>query len=225
MPLHERVAGESIIQIHHIRVNGRIRAREVRVIVASTNEQLGVMKTPDALRKAQSLGCDLVEVAPNAEPPVCRIVDFGKFRYELSKQEKERKHVSGKLKEVKFGVNIDAHDYMTKVRHAEEFLFKGNKVKVLLQFRGRQMAHQDLGMIVVLRVRDDLNTMSQIEMQPRQQGRTISMVLAPLPEGKRKRKFAPPEGEYVEDIEDVEADEAVENVETVEGVETDQSEA
>src|SRR5205823_11785482 len=104
----------TLIQEQQIRVNGRIRAREVRVIVGSTNEQLGVLKLSDALRKAQTLGLDLVEVAANADPPVCRIVDFGKFRYQLSKQDKERKQSSSKLKEIKFRVNIDDHDYDTK---------------------------------------------------------------------------------------------------------------
>ena len=117
-------------------------------------KQLGVLKLPGCVaQKAQSLGLDLVEVAPNANPPVCRIVDFGKFRYELSKQEKSAKQSSSKLKEIKFRVNIDAHDYVTKIRRAEEFLDKGNKVKVQLQFRGREMAHQELGMILMHRVR------------------------------------------------------------------------
>src|SRR5881296_2386014 len=102
-----------------IRVNGRIRAREVRVIMGATGEQLGVMKLSDALRKAQSVGLDLVEVAPTANPPVCKIVDFGKFRYDISKQEKDKKPGGSKLKEIKFRVNIDAHDYLTKLRHGE----------------------------------------------------------------------------------------------------------
>lgn len=163
----------------------------MRVINGTTNEQVGVLKLQDALRQAQDLGLDLVEVAPNANPPVCRIVDFGKYRYELAKQEKDKKSHSGKVKEVKFRVNIDDHDYLTKIRHAEDFLDKGNKVKVQLQFRGRQMAHQDLGMAVVLRVRDDLATMGHVDMEPRLVGRAINMVLSPLPANKRKRKFKP----------------------------------
>ena len=175
--------------------------------MASDNEQLGIMKLSDALRKAQSVGLDLVEVAPNANPPVCRIVDFGKYRYALAKQEKERKHTTSKVKEVKFRVNISDHDYMTKVRHAEEFLDKGNKVKVHLQFRGREMAHKELGMEVMQRIKGDLNTMSQVEMEPKLQGRAISMTLAPLPANKRKRKFEPPSEEYVEDEEHDEGEE------------------
>jgi translation initiation factor IF-3 len=163
----------------------------VRVIMAATNEQLGVMKLTDALRKAQSLGLDLVEVAPNAVPPVCRIVDIGKYRYALSKQDKEKKASGGKLKEVKFRVNISDHDYGTKLRRAEEFLDKGYKLKTHLQFRGREMAHQELGMALMLRVKGDLLTMAQVEMEPRQMGKSISMMLSPLPENKRKRRFEP----------------------------------
>ncbi|HEX4653592.1 MAG TPA: translation initiation factor IF-3 [Candidatus Udaeobacter sp.] len=176
-----------------MRVNGRIRAREVRVIMGSSGEQLGVMKLTDALRKAQGLGQDLVEVAPMANPPVCKIVDFGKFRYDISKQTKDKKPASSKLKEIKFRVNIDEHDYLTKVRHAEEFLDRGNKVRVQLQFRGREMAHQEFGMQLVGKVRDDLAGMSQVEMEPKITGRNVTMTLAPLPANRRKRRFALPE--------------------------------
>ncbi|MGB8352449.1 MAG: translation initiation factor IF-3 [Chthoniobacteraceae bacterium] len=189
------------MQQQQIRVNGRIRAREVRVIIASNSEQLGVMKLPDALRKAQSLGLDLVEVAPNAEPPVCRIVDFGKFRYQLAKQDKEKKQSSSKLKEVKFRVNIDPHDYHTKIRRSEEFLDKGNKVKVQLQFRGREMAHQELGMLLMQRVKADLDTMAAVEMEPKLMGKSINMTLSPLPANKRKRKFEPHTDEELEALE------------------------
>src|SRR5207249_3828060 len=97
----------------------------------------------DALRKAQGLGLDLVEIAPTATPPVCKIIDFGKFRYDVSKQTKDKRPSGSKLKEIKFRVNIDDHDYLTKIRHGEEFLDRGNKVRVQLQFRGREMAHQE----------------------------------------------------------------------------------
>jgi translation initiation factor IF-3 len=192
-PLLQASAPRSLtfIQQQQIRVNGRIRAREVRVIIASTSEQLGVMKLSDALRKAQSLGLDLVEVAPNANPPVCRIVDFGKFRYNLAKQEKENKNSGSKLKEIKFRVNCAEHDYETKLRHGEEFLDKGNKVRVQLQFRGREMAHQELGMQMMTRVKTDLVTMAQVEMEPKLMGKSITMTLSPLPAAKRKRRFAP----------------------------------
>jgi translation initiation factor IF-3 len=179
----------------------------VRVIIGATNEQLGVMKLPDALRKAQSLGLNLVEVAPNAVPPVCRIVDFGKYRYELSKQDKEKKSAAGKLKEVKFRVNIDDHDYLTKVRRSEEFLDKGYKLKIHLQFRGREMAHQELGMALMQRVKTDLNTMAHVEMEPKLVGKSIGMTLSPLPTAKRKRKFQPMEDHELEDEEEEPAEE------------------
>ncbi|MDQ2868147.1 MAG: translation initiation factor IF-3 [Verrucomicrobiota bacterium] len=161
------------------------------MIIGSTGEQLGVLKLSDALRKAQSLGMDLIEVAPTANPPVCKIVDFGKYRYDLAKQEKDKRSSGTKLKEIKFRVNIDEHDYMTKIRHGEEFLDKGNKVRVQLQFRGREMAHQEFGMQLMAKVKEDLSGMSQIEMEPKLAGRNISMTLSPLPANRRKRRFAP----------------------------------
>jgi translation initiation factor IF-3 len=185
-------AGEYLTLQQQIRVNGRIRAREVRVILASTSEQLGVMKLSEALKRAQSMGLDLVEVAPTANPPVCKIVDFGKFRYDISKQIKDKRSSGAKLKEIKFRVNIDDHDYLTKIRHGEEFLDKGNKVRVQLQFRGREMAHQEFGMQLMYKVRDDLATMAQVEMEPKTAGRNITMTLSPLPANKRKRRYAPP---------------------------------
>lgn len=162
----------------------------MRVINSVTNEQLGVMQVGLALKHARALGLDLIEVAPKAQPPVCRIVDFGKFRYDLSKQEKENKNTAGRVKEVKFRVNIDQHDYVTKMRRAEAFLDAGNKLKIHLQFRGREMAHQNLGMDVVHRVREDLATMGHVDMMPKLVGRAIGMTLSPLPAEKRKRKFS-----------------------------------
>jgi translation initiation factor IF-3 len=179
----------------------------VRVIVASTNEQLGVLKLSDAIKHAQQAGLDLVEVAPNANPPVCRIVDFGKYRYEIAKQEKEKKATTSKLKEVKFRVNIDEHDYMTKIRRAEQFLDKGNKVKTQLQFRGREMAHQDLGYALMQRVKADLATMSAVETEPKMMGRSINMMLSPLPAARRKLKWTTKDDQFNEDEEDDEEDE------------------
>ena len=150
------------------------------------------MKLSDALRKAQSLGLDVVEVAPTANPPVCKIVALGKFRYDISKQEKDKKTSGTKLKEIKFRVNIDDHDYLTKIRHGEEFLDRGNKVRVQLQFRGREMAHQEFGMQLMEKVRDDLAGMSQVEMEPKITGRNITMTLSPLPANRRKRHFTQP---------------------------------
>src|SRR5213083_384209 len=150
------------------------------------------MKLPDALRKAQSLGLDLVEIAPTANPPVCKIVALGKFRYDLSKQDKDKRPTGSRLKEIKFRVNIDEHDYLTKIRHGEEFLGHGHKVRVQLQFRGREMAHQEFGMQLVEKVREDLSGMSQVEMDPKITGRNITMTLTPLPANRRKRRFMPP---------------------------------
>jgi len=160
--------------------------------MGSNGEQLGVMKLTDALRKAQGLGLDLVEIAPTATPPVCKIIDFGKFRYDISKHTKDKRPSGSKLKEIKFRVNIDDHDYLTKIRHGEEFLDRGNKVRVQLQFRGREMAHQEFGMQLVHKVRDDLSGMSQVEMEPKITGRNITMTLAPLPANRRKRRFSTP---------------------------------
>jgi len=182
-------------------VNGRIRAKEVRVIVSATNTQLGVMKLQDALRRAQQMGLDLVEVAATANPPVCRIVDFGKFRYEMAKQEKDKKQSSSRLKELKFRVNIDEHDYLTKIRRGEQFLDKGNKLKIQLQFRGREMAHKDLGEAVMRRVREDLAGMAVVEMEAKQVGKSINMTLSPLPAVKRKRRFSVAEHDE-EDLQD-----------------------
>ena len=174
--------------------------------MGSSGEQLGVMKLSDALRRAQGLGMDLVEVAPTANPPVCKIVDFGKYRYDLSKQEKDKKNSGTKLKEIKFRVNIDAHDYETKMRHAEAFLDKGNKVRAQLQFRGREMAHQEFGMQLMYRVRDDLSGMSAVEMEPKLAGRNITMTLSPLPQARRKRRFSVPDQDEEAENAEQEAD-------------------
>ena len=137
------------------------------------------MRLTDALRKAQTLGQDLVEIAPTANPPVCKIVDFGKFRYDISKHSKDKKPSGSRLKEIKFRVNIDEHDYLTKVRHAEEFLDRGNKVRVQLQFRGREMAHMELGTKLLDRVKQDTLTIAKVESEPRLEGRQMVMVLSP----------------------------------------------
>jgi len=159
------------------------------------------MKLQDAIRRAQSQGLDLVEVAPNANPPVCRIVDFGKFRYEVAKQEKDKKQSTSKLKELKFRVNCAEHDYLTKIRRGEQFLDKGNKLKIQLQFRGREMAHKDLGEAVMRRVKEDLSGMAVVEMEAKQVGKSINMTLSPLPAAKRKRRFSLAEHD-TEDVED-----------------------
>src|SRR6188472_2953789 len=171
--------------------------------MGSTSEQLGVMKLSEAIKRAQGMGLDLVEVAPTANPPVCKIVALGKFRYDISKQDKDKKPSGAKLKEIKFRVNIDDHDYLTKIRHGEEFLDKGNKVRVQLQFRGREMAHQEFGMQLMHKVKEDLAGMSQVEMEPKITGRNITMTLSPLPANRRKRRFTAPPPNAAEEQEPV----------------------
>ena len=175
-----------------IRKNERIRVREVRVIDPD-GKQIGVMATEQARRLARQQGLDLVEIAPTARPPVCRILDFGKYMYEQSKKGKDSKPQSSKIKEVRLRVRVEQHDYLTKLRRAEEFLGKGNKVKLSLMFRGREMEHQDLGFDVVNRAIGDLSHIGGRENEPRLVGRNITAVLAPLPPNRRKLKFNMPE--------------------------------
>lgn len=172
------------------RKNERIRVPEIRVI-GPDGKNLGLMKTRDALGLAKGAGLDLLEISPNARPPVCRILDYGKYMYEQSKKEKESKshQSSTKLKEVKFRVRVDQHDYITKIRHAEEFLDRGNKVKLTLMFRGREMEHTDLGFDVIRRAVDDLAHIAQADNQPRLAGRNITMTVSPLPANKKKLKW------------------------------------
>lgn len=186
------------------------------MIFGPTGQQLGISKTELALRKAKEYGLDLIEISPNATPPVCRIADFGKYKYELTKQEKERKQHHTKVKEIKFRVKIGTHDYETKLRHAEEFLDKGNKLKIQLQFRGREMAHKDLGMAMMDKIKTDLETMAVVDMPAKIVGRAVGMTMSPLPANKRKRRFAPPEEDF-EEIEkaDLAAEEAVDAEEEV----------
>jgi len=150
---------------------------------------IGVMETKKALELAKSVGLDLVEVSPNSRPPVCRVLDFGKYMYEQSKKQKESKTTSQKLKEVKFRVKIDTHDYLTKIRRAEDFLDKGNKLKLTLMFRGREMEHTNLGFDTVKRAIADLETMATADNDPRLAGRNISVTLSPLPSSRRKKKY------------------------------------
>lgn len=173
------------------RVNERIRAPKVRVVDGEGTQQLGIMPTPQAIRMARERGLDLVEVAPNADPPVCKIVDYGKYKYiqEKHKKESHKGHKTSKLKELKFRVGIDPHDYLIKMVHAEDFLSEGHKVRIHLQFRGRQMAHQELGFELMARIKKDLASMAHVDSEPKQAGRNINMQLSPLPERQRVRKF------------------------------------
>jgi translation initiation factor IF-3 len=142
---------------------------------------VGVVSLRDALIAAEEAGLDLVEVAPNAEPPVCKILDFGKFKYEAQKKANEarKKQKIIEVKEIKMRPNIDDNDYDVKMRSARRFIEEGDKVKVTMRFRGREMAHQDLGMNVLIRVRDELDTLAKVEQMPKVEGRQMIMVLAP----------------------------------------------
>ncbi len=150
---------------------------------------MGILPVREALIRAKALGLDLVEVAPNADPPVCRIIDYGKYKYEQSKLKKGQAKNSSRLKEIKLRVRTDPHDYGVKLSHAEDFLDHGNKLKVQLQFRGREMAHPELGFELMQKVKADLASMAHIDMEPKQSGRSINMTLSPLPSHMRKRKF------------------------------------
>jgi translation initiation factor IF-3 len=172
----------------HIRRNHRIKSPEIRVILPD-GRQAGLMPTLQAINIAQEAGLDLVEVAANANPPVCRVMDFGKYIYELQKKAKDSRTSSAKLKEVKFRPRVETHDYMTKLRHAELFLFHGNKVKLTLSFRGREMAHTAIGFETIKRAVNDLAHIAHPDNEGRLMGRNIIVMMSPLPTNKRKLKF------------------------------------
>jgi translation initiation factor IF-3 len=170
------------------RVNGKIRAREVRVI-DTDKKQLGVLVLNDAINLARTKGVDLVEIVPNAVPPVCRLVDFGKYRYEQAKQEKESRkhHHANKVKEVQLSPNIDPHDFGVKLQHAIEFLCEDMKVKVTLRFRGREMAHKEFGFQQVEKFIKELITFAHPDAPPKLIGKGINVMLSPLPRAKRAK--------------------------------------
>jgi translation initiation factor IF-3 len=181
------------------RINDRIRAPRVRVVLAN-GDQLGVMSSREALAKAQSLGLDLVEIAAQADPPVCKIVDYGKYKYEQAKLKKNQKSKNAtRMKEVKFRVGTGTHDYNIKMGRAEGFLDDGHKVRFILQFRGRENAHKDLGFVVMKKIVEDLKSMGQVDQEARLNGRAIGMTLSPLPQHQRKRKFHLFHGELLEE--------------------------
>ena len=166
------------------RKNKQIRAREVRVIGAD-GKQVGILTLSQALTLASEAGLDLVEISPKAQPPVCKILDFGKYMYEESKKTKTQKTTAAKLKEVKLGASIEKNDYLTKLRQAESFLFKGNKVKLYVNLKGRQMSAPQLGVEVVQRMADDLKNVGLPDAKVTQSGRNIFVLLTPLPTSKR----------------------------------------
>ncbi len=172
-----------------MRINREIRADRLRVITED-GEQLGILTLREALARAEEMGLDLVEIAPTAKPPVAKIIDYGKLRYHQAKKEKESKkaQVQIKVKEIKLKPNIDVHDFQTKLKHAREFLLKGNKVRVSIMFRGREMLHLDLGDKVVQQFCTELSDIAILEAPPKLMGRTMTTVLAPS--GKRPKSAA-----------------------------------
>ncbi|WP_442954463.1 translation initiation factor IF-3 [Pararhodobacter sp.] len=162
------------------RVNDRIRAPEIRLIGAE-GENIGVVTPAKAMELAEEAGLDLVEISPNAAPPVCKIMDYGKFKYEQQKREAEarkKQHII-EIKEVKFRPGTDTHDYEVKMRNVVRFLEGGDKVKVTLRFRGREMAHQQLGLELLNRVADDIIEIGKVENMPRLEGRQMVMMIGP----------------------------------------------
>jgi len=161
-------------------VNEEIRVPQVRLI-DQDGEMQGVMSARDALLRAYAVGLDLLEISPNADPPVCKILDFGKFKYEQQKKRNEAKKKQRviEIKEVKVRPNIDENDYQVKLRSMKSFIDEGDKVKVTLRFRGREMAHQDIGVKVLERIRADLEVATKVEQMPRMEMRQMVMVLSP----------------------------------------------
>ena len=177
-----------------IRRNHRIKVPQVRVI-SPEGKQLGILDTPKAVNLALDDGLDLVEVAPTAQPPVCRIKDFGKYVYEEQKKHSHAKTTASKIKEIECTARIEQNDFFTKMRHAEEFLSHGNKVKIRLKFRGREMAHTEIGFQVIKRAVTELVGMGHPDAEPKLIGRNIHVMLTPLPINKRKPKFTTGGGE------------------------------
>ena len=161
-------------------MNDRITSREVRVIDAE-GEQRGVMTRDDAIRLAQESNCDLVEVSPNASPPVCRVMDYGKFKYEQNKrlQQAKKNQQQTQVKEIKFRPRTEDGDYQVKLRNLTRFLENGDKAKVTLRFRGREIVHRELGFELLTRVEKDLAEISVVEQRPKMEGRQMVMVLGP----------------------------------------------
>jgi translation initiation factor IF-3 len=163
-----------------LRINGRIRINQVRLI-DQDGKQLGVLPTIEAMRLAREAGLDLVEISPSAAPPVCKILDYGKYKYELKKkaQEAKKKQIVVKLKEVKMRPNTDEHDFQFKLRHIKRFLEEGDKAKVTVVFKGREMAYQDLGRQVMARILEEVKNEAKVEQPPSMEGKALIMVLAP----------------------------------------------
>ncbi len=164
------------------RINDRIRVTPIRLIDAD-GEQAGIIPVKEALDRAREANLDLVEVSGNSKPPVCRIMDYGRYKYEASKKQKDarKKQHSAEIKEMRFRPKVETHDYEFKTKHIREFLEEGNKVKIFVMFRGREMAHTEFGRKLLERVVQDMVEIATVEVYPKQEGRRMNMVLAPLP--------------------------------------------
>ena len=170
------------------RLNGEITIRECRLINYD-GTQMGIYSVSQALRIAEDQGLDLVEIAPNADPPVCRIMDYGKYKYDQAIKAKQARKNQSKIeiKEMKFRPKIDTGDYETKKKHVLRFLGEGNKVKITIMFRGREMAHPEQGLNILERLADDLKDIAVVESQPKMEGRNMHMLIAPLPAAMKKK--------------------------------------
>lgn len=166
-----------------MRINHRIKVTPVRVI-DEDGGQVGIIPTTEALERAREIGLDLVEIAPTSKPPVCRIMDYGRYKYEQSKKDKlaKKKQHTSQLKEMRYRPKIDEHDYDFKTKHVRGFLESGCKVKAFVFFRGREMAHQDLGRRVLDRLIDEMKDIANVDIKPTMEGRKMNMILAPKPE-------------------------------------------
>lgn len=169
------------IKEQKVRVNDQIRISPIRLI-SDEGEQIGIVSIDEARSRAEEAGLDLVEVAPDARPPVVKLMDYGKFKYEQARAAREarKKQHTIQVKEVKFRPGIEEHDYEFKTRHARRFLEEGNKVRLTMMFRGRQITHSELGLEVLERVKDDLSDIGKVESEPSFEGRVMFMVMAPL---------------------------------------------
>ncbi|SIS41172.1 bacterial translation initiation factor 3 (bIF-3) [Corynebacterium appendicis CIP 107643] len=192
--LHERFGSEQhtsfsplgVLISAEARINERIRVPEVR-LVGPSGEQVGIVRTDDARKLAYEADLDLVEVAPKAKPPVCKIMDYGKYKYEQAQKARESRKNQQQtvVKEQKFRPKIDEHDYQTKKSNVERFLEKGNKVKVTIMFRGREQSRPELGYRLLERLAEDIQEVGQVESRPKQDGRNMTMVLGPVRKGKK----------------------------------------
>jgi translation initiation factor IF-3 len=188
--------GEIAKTVRSVRVNERIRVPQVRLVDEEGN-MVGVMSTREALDAARDRGYDLVEVSPNASPPVCRVMDYGKYKYEQSKKAKraKKKQHTMQVKEIKMRPKIEAHDYGFKMNHARRFLEGNNKVKFSLIFRGREVTHPDIGLRILKQVSEDLDEIASVEVGPKREGRTLMMILTPRHDLKKPEEKGKPQPE------------------------------